>query len=163
MSNLFHNRLGVTLSSNDVAQIAASLEAIEQRLPFLVGLTAKELERARIIKRKNKVFVESTIAYAELSPEFMPAYIDVADLAQDFELHKQMWDIEGKLKLLLNAVTDTRILSGSEAFRKSLLYYKSTKSAAASGAPGAQDIADSLSEFFKRGPYSKVEEEEAAE
>ena len=52
---------------------------------------------------------------------------------------------------LYERIVHTRMLAGSEAYYGSLLFYHSSKSAAANGVPGSQLIAKRLAERFPGG------------
>ena len=148
MSNLTNNRVNVTLNETEVSQIKKSLSNVRGKLPFLVGLTPKERMKIPKINVSNKVFVEDVLNAAIANENMLSAYIDIEGLKNDLVLFSQLDELNLILSQLQEAVNDTRMLAGNEAYVVSLACYRHFETAAASGISGADSVFDSLRERF---------------
>ena len=104
-----------------------------------------------MIRRSNKLFVDEAVRLMEDNRDFLPGYFDPVELEKDLNLHNGLQKIEERVGQLYERIVHTRMLAGSEAYYGSLLFYHSSKSAAANGVPGSQLIAKRLSERFPGG------------
>ena len=93
--------------------------------------------------------------------DLLPSYFNADELAQDLAFHDDLLHFERRIRQLYFKVVHTRMLAGSEAYCGSLLFYHSSKAAAANGVPGSQLIAKRLAERFPGGstPSSKLAED----
>ncbi len=150
MTNLFNNRLSVTLTDSDLQSALALIQQLDSNLPFLIGLTDQERMVLPKINRSNKLFVDDALQAMRSNAFLMPMYIDQTELEKDLVLFEQLSEIEQLLTRLLTKVSHTRTLAGSEAFAASLMFYRMAKAAAQSGLPGAEAVADRLGRRFVR-------------
>lgn len=150
MTNLFNNRLSVTLTDADLQSALALIQQLDSNLPFLIGLTDQERMVLPKINRSNKLFVDDALQAMRSNAFLMPMYIDQTELEKDLVLFEQLSEIEQLLTRLLTKVSHTRTLAGSEAFSASLMFYRMAKAAAQSGLPGAEAVADRLGRRFVR-------------
>ena len=81
----------------------------------------------------------------------MPAFIDVPETRTDFEAVKAIRYFFTKLQRLTEALDDSMLLAGSEAYISTLSVYKVLKNAAAMGQPGAEEAVSELAARFPKG------------
>ncbi len=148
MANLQNNRISQTLDQATIDSVRASIEAIETALPFLIGLTLTERSTLPKISQNNKLFVADALQAAQDNNHLLPAYIDVSEMAKDFTLYNQLDEIHLRLEQVLEKISDTRMLAGSESFTTALAFYRMVQFAAQSGLPGADTLNDMLKVRF---------------
>jgi len=162
MSNLFHNRLSVTISDGDMQALRSSIYDMESLLPFTVGLTETERKNLPKINRENKLFVDDAVVALRENGHLAPAYVDAGEIEKDITLFEQLSELEQLLLRVLNRLSHTRTLAGSEAYQGCLSFYRGVKDAAALGFPGAESVADRLGRRFKlrrnTGPVTQAED-----
>jgi|JI10StandDraft_1071094.scaffolds.fasta_scaffold882958_1 hypothetical protein len=153
MANLSNNRVSATLSQSDMHIILSSIKAISDKLPFLTGLTPEERQAMPKISWDNKQFVDDCMGFVKTRPEYLPSYLFQTELEKDYELFRQMTEINDHLSVLFQQMSDTQLIAGSENYSACLGYYRSVKQAATDGISGSQAIYDGLRRRFEaQGP-----------
>src|SRR5690606_26480282 len=147
MSNIHHNRVKTTISPEDMDEIRAAFQTLNDKLPFLVGISPTERRALPKMRMQNKVFTEDAIRAMKASPELLPGYISLEDLQMDMTLLIQLNQILGMSRSLVEKLLDTQILVGSEAYSTALLVYDIYKTSYKAGLPGA---AAAYEEFYER-------------
>jgi hypothetical protein len=138
MSN--DNRISAVLSDEDVAAVQGALATIRGALPFLVTLSGQERRELPKMGTKSIGFDEKCTTYMANPAEFVPWYVDPAEVAKDRALRAQLLRFAIELETLSGSVDDTVRLVSSEVWMADLAYYQSVREAAHRGRDGAQDI-----------------------
>lgn len=149
MANLQNNRISTELDQATIDSVRGSIEAIETALPFLLGLTIAERSTLPKISQSNKLFVADALQAAQDNSHLLPAYIDVSEMAKDFNLYNQLDELMLRLSQLLEKMSDTQMLAGSESYTTALAFYRMVQFAAQAGLPGADTINDMLKVRFE--------------
>ena len=148
MENLTKNRLDFTLSQKKKKKINNSIEALNSRLDFLIGLSVAARITLHANKEKNKDITEDAINAATSNETLLPGYVSVVAMKNDLDLFNQLEPIKIKLNQILEKINDTQLLAGSEAYTSALTVYKLFGSAADAGIPGTDTIYDLLKQRF---------------
>lgn len=82
------------------------------------------------------------------NPEFLPAFIDAAEVDKDRALRPQLMQIEAVLQALFEGVTDTLTIVSSEILGADSAYYNVVRDAAKRGVPSAKPIYEDLAQRF---------------
>lgn len=153
-----YQNISADLSTADLNEIKAALATIQQKLPFLVNLTAEERRRLYKMGDKSLAFVSNSLTAAQNNPDVLPASFDTAELARDYQLATVLSELRLNLRQMTEQVDDTLLAVGSEAMTSSLSVYDYVK-AAAKRQPGLKAVAAQLGERFKsmRQKAEKVE------
>jgi len=150
-----NNKVSAEVTEAMMAEFKKDMEAIKAKYPWLISLTDEERNSGLRIGDKTYTFVSKVVEYVDSHPEYLPSYINVAELKKDFKLWNDLYTMLRLNTLLSNAITDTAIQAGNEAMEAALSYYSSVKEAAKRGAPGAQTIYDELRARFAGRPVKK--------
>lgn len=142
-----YQNISAQLSEQDLTEIHTAIATIEQRLPFLVNLTAKERRHLFKMGDKSLAFVSNSVATAQQNANILPPSFDLVEFSQDFDLTQHLNEILMELKQLTEQVDDTLMAVGSEAMQSSLAVYDYVKTAA-KHQPGLKTAADQLGERF---------------
>ncbi|WP_075603161.1 hypothetical protein [Saccharicrinis aurantiacus] len=143
------NLIQLEITAEEQTQISEAFATIETLLlPKLKTLTVDE--RKELLKMGDKSFAFTTKAldYTKQQPEFAPAFMDVNDFKIDLEAVNSLRPIQNKIAKIANAVDDSLMISGSEAYSAALMYYNNVKMGAKSNIPGAKGIYDDLKARF---------------
>jgi hypothetical protein len=81
--------------------------------------------------------------------------MDPTALTVDMEAVLALSPLAHALESLAEGASDTRMLSGTEAYTAALSYYQSVRTAAKRGIPGAEAIYRDLAERFPGAPRKK--------
>lgn len=157
MANLTNNRLDITVTPAQIAAFKASMQDMENNLPFLIGLTIDERTTLPAINVDNKVFTEDAINAGVNNAAMLPGYISVSSMQNDFTFFNQLEEFVGMVKQFLEKLEDTKLLAGSEAYSSALMLYKLFGAAADAGIPGADAIVAQLRERFTSKGNSPIE------
>lgn len=150
MANLTNNRISITLTAEAEQQVRTGLTMIQEAMPFLVGLTPSERVNLPKINVNNKVFTEDALNVAANNASLLPPFVKVDEMRNDLVLFEKLDELIVVLKQLLEKLTDTQMLAGSEAYASALAVYKIAGAAADSGIEGAKAVYEQLRERFTR-------------
>jgi hypothetical protein len=140
--------INVTLSEQDLQEIKQAITKIQQKLPFLVTLSATERRRLFKMGDKRLAFVQTSLNAAQSNPNILPASFDLSGFANDYQLATTLTEVEMLLSQLTEQVDDTLLAVGSEAMSSSLTVYDYVKTAAKK-TPGLKGIAEQMGNLFR--------------
>lgn len=150
MSN--DNRVSAVLPTEDVTEVLALIAAIRTKLPFLLTLSPQERRELPKMGDKSIGFDDKCRTYMASNPEFIPGFLDMAEVNKDRELRIQMMRLFADLITLTDNVDDTLRVISSEAWMADLAYYQSVREAARRGRSAALTIYDDLRQRFPGAP-----------
>ena len=152
------NQISVEIPQAVIDNVIAKLQECKTDLaPYLQGLTAKERKDLFKMGDKTVATVQKTKSYVETNPEFIPAYMDKLEFMKDVNRVTQLEPIKDLASQLAVDVSDTVMLSGSEALMQALIYYGQVKEANSKGVAASRSIYDDLKMRFARGSYKPKE------
>ncbi len=145
------NNIHFTISAEEKAQIQEALKTIETVLiPKLKTLTVEERKGLLKMGDKTLAFTTKTLDYANSKPEYIPSFMDANEFKVDMEAISELRPIFNSVNLILEALDDSIMLSGSEAYTAALMYYNNVKLGANSNVSGAKSIYEDLKQRFPR-------------
>ena len=142
------NRLSAQLDATAIDAIQQSLATVRTHLPFLISLTTQERMELPKLGEKTVGFDEKCVSYMQTSPEFLPGFIDIAEVDKDRNLRAQLLRFAADLQALNQQVEDSLTVLGSEILMADLAYYQSAREAARRGRAGAQGVYEDLRTRF---------------
>ena len=142
------NRISIEMTTEKVEEIKALLAQVEEKLPFLISLTADERTQFPSLNRDNELFVVETMHAAEQHQAVLPAYINTDEMAKDLELFQQLSRVMLRLNHLHQKVQDTMQIAGAEAFGTALVVNNMFQIAAKMGVDGMDEVSTRLTEVF---------------
>jgi hypothetical protein len=140
--------IDAVISTTDMKEIMAAFEIVEEKLPFLIGLTPMERRQLTKIGRKSQTFVIQALDMAEQHSELMPRCLDVEEARRDMELFEALNPLLQKLSRLRELVEDTQMVVGSEAYAAARLAYSSAKTSGKG--MGLDEVVSDLSQQFRK-------------
>ena len=148
-----NNIVSVQLTPEEVGQAVQRLKEINDQLGNqLVALQPAQRMEMLTVSDRSMPFLEKVVAYVDSRPEFVPFFLSVEDLKIDFKAVSDLKLIAREAEQLCQALNDTILLSGSEAYTAALAYYRSVKGAAQANVPHAQAVYEDLRKRFERRP-----------
>lgn len=159
MANITSNRISQAISDAQKTTVIDSLKAVETELPWLIGLNVTERMTLPKISSANRDFVADAIDIILQNPDFFPAYFNTAELEKDFNLYNLLNEIIPVAERVVEKLSDTQMLAGSEAYVTALTAYRLLQSAAQDGIPGADALYDRLKSRFENQGGSGGSEE----
>lgn len=149
MPNEFHQ----DIPSKVLADVQQHLDAIKAALaPYLLSLTPDERRTMLRMADKTVAFVQKTADYAAHNPDFVPGFVDLAELSQDVAGINALAPLRQQFEQLATDADSTVMLAGGEAYANSLTIYNNIKFLAKNKQPGAQAAYDDLSQRFPGRP-----------
>lgn len=140
--------INATLSEADLQAIKQAIGTIQQKLPFLITLSAEERKRLYKMGDKRLAFVQNSLNAAQSNRNILPASFDLEGFTNDYRLASSLTELLMSLRQLTEQVDDTLLAVGSEAMSNSLTVYDYVKTAAKK-TPGLKAIAEQLGTLFK--------------
>ena len=150
-----YQNISATVADKDVQAIKDAVTTIQQKLPFLVSLTAAERKGIFKTGPNSLSFVENALQAAQNNPDILPKSFDAAEFESDVDLFSVLTEINTVVAQLSSQIDDTRLAVGGEAMNEAIDVYNYVK-AAAKKTPGLKPIADQLGERFQRASAAKT-------
>jgi hypothetical protein len=143
------NRIDAVLTAEDIEGILGAVDTIRQRMPFLVDLSPAERHQLPKMGDKTRAFVSKALEIAIQTPDLLSAEL-LAQLRRDVELTVALQPVLVAIIRLAEVVSDSSLLTGSEAFSGALTVYELVKR---TGQGEALDVlADELGRRFVKTP-----------
>lgn len=134
-----------------LAQAQANIDAtITLLLPYLLSLTPAERHGLAKMGEKTLSFVSKAYEFADHNAQFRPSYLDMSAFQVDVTDATGLYTLANSAKQLLEAIDDTSMLAGSEAYQSALVYYNAVKQAAKQDVLGAKAIYEDLRARFHK-------------
>jgi hypothetical protein len=144
------NRISVTITDQQVADIVTHIAALETALPFLLNREPDDI--SVLLGEKSVGFDEKCGAYMNSNPDYIPSYIDTQEVNKDRAARAQFLKFLPRLRLLVDKANDTFDIIGNELMLADLAYYSNTGDAAKRGRSDAQTIHDDLATRYPGRP-----------
>lgn len=158
------NRSFALIPQKVIDDITTHLQNIHDLLqPYAVPLTDDERKTMGKMGDKTVAFVQKIGGYMQSNPNFIPSYLDHDEVSIDIKNALNLEPLEKLAEQVLNSISDTSMVSGSEAFRGALMYYNNVRQANKDGAPHARQIYDDLAQRFPGRNKKKSQPATAAE
>ena len=143
------NRSNVVIPQTVIDEVTTKLNEIKTALaPYVVNLTAEERKDLFKMSDKSQAFVTKVAEYTNTNPEFIPPFMSKPNLQLDLDNAMKLEPILQVAHQVCDNVSDTKMVSGSEAFLEALTYYNSVKQADKNGVANARSIYEELSKRF---------------
>ena len=137
------NNISTTLAPADLDTILKDVNAIEQKLAFLVSVTAKD-KRARQLMGPGSIgFVQFGLNTAKNNQEILARNFSVEEYEKDVILVSQLQQLHGKVAPLAQKIKDTLVVLGQELMEQTNEVYNVVKREARSNGKLKQ-IADEM-------------------
>ena len=148
--------IAVNIPEADLVEIKAAINTLQRKLmPHLQTLTAQERIELPKMGDKTVAFVQKAMEYGLQNKDLVPAFLDLTALATDIKAVQSLRELSQGLSPITDALNDSMILSGSEAYQGALVFYSNVKNAAKVKSPNASSIYTDLSSRFPGAPTKK--------
>jgi hypothetical protein len=146
------NRHKDAIPEETLKQVYAQIEAAKTALaPYMLALTPQERHAMLKMGDKSLAFVEKAHDYAHDNPALTPSYLDINEFDKDFSDAHGLWRLLTAIRQLEEAVSDTIMTAGSEAYHAALAVYHNAQAAARQDVPGAKAVYETLRVHFPGG------------
>ena len=136
------------MNKKEVERVIEKVREIGWCLPVLIQLGAEERRSGVRLGDKSVAFVEKALQIAKERSDIMPSYIDVEEMERDLELYRNLGLLLREVASLYEAIEDTRMAAGGDAYSTALLVYGVLKQASQSGVPGTDVLVEELAMRF---------------
>ncbi|PKL24015.1 MAG: hypothetical protein CVV47_12185 [Spirochaetae bacterium HGW-Spirochaetae-3] len=150
------NLINLKISDDDVAIIHDAIETLRATLmPHLKTLNIKERNKMLKLGDKSVAFVQKSFEYGEQYKNLVPSFLAMEAFGTDIKATDTLQLMIRALAPICEALEDSLMLTGSEAYEGALMFYQNVKGAARAKDPNAKMIFDDLSDQFKKAPRRK--------
>lgn len=147
------NRISLTLDEGELAVVNQAIGTLREKLlPKLTILSAADRHEMPKMGDKTVAFVDKAHDFAAENPSLVPPFLDMNEFTVDRASVEKLRALSIQLNEVSDAVNDSMMLSGSEAYQAALMFYNSSKNAARSGVQNAENVYKELSERFPGRP-----------
>jgi hypothetical protein len=153
------NLISIVIPPEVITAVTEAINVIVTQLkPYLIALKPEERKKLPKMGDKTMPFVSKVIEYTGTNPEFIPAFLDIAELKNDFNAVSVLNQMFRPLSEVVDNLNDTILTLGSDSYKGSLKYYDSVKMSAKNDVPNAKTVFEDLRKRFE-AQGKKAEEE----
>lgn len=143
------NIISIEITPEDKMTIETALTTLQTVFPkYVIALTPTQKKEILKMSDKTIAFVEKVSDYKTSNPEFVPAYMDVAEFDKDLKAVRELREFQRVMEQQNSSLVDTIMLCGSEAYKAALAYYNSVKQGAKMNVTAAASIYSDLKKRF---------------
>jgi hypothetical protein len=143
------NLASIKIAEADLTEINACITTLHAKLlPYLKTLSPEDRMELPKMGDKTVSFVQKTLEYCRQNPDLVPPFLDVNELAVDIRACVTIRSLYEPLLQITDSLSDTMLLSGSEAYSAALMFYSVVKNAMKSKIQKAETIYSDLSNRF---------------
>lgn len=144
-----NNIISLNLTTEEDEAIKQAISTLNTTLlPKLITLTKEERIELPKMGDKTLAFTTKANEYTAQNEALVPPYFSVEEFTTDLNATTQLRGYAQQLAPLMEALDDSTMAAGSEAYQAALLFYSIIKTAAENNVPGAKVIANELSQRF---------------
>jgi hypothetical protein len=130
--------------------LVTKLTEVKALLTFLINLTPEERQALPKMGESKQPFVTKALQYAQSFPQIAPPFISLPELTKDRSLALTLRQFIQLVQPWVQAIEDTEMAVGSEAYVAALAIYNSAGQAAKANVPGAAAIYADLKSHFEQ-------------
>jgi hypothetical protein len=143
------NQIAVAIPAAELQNINTLITQLKTALaPYSIALSAEDRRNIPKMGDKTVAFVDKVKDYAQSHPQLVPTFMNVPDLNVDIAAVQQLNPLVNAIEQILAGVDNSRLLSGSEAYAASTIFYQSVKQAAKNKVADAELIFEDLKKRF---------------
>ena len=144
------NRISLSIADSEKDKIMQAVNALAVLLqPLLIALDADGRRSLAKMSDASIPFIQKVAQYVESNPEFVPAFVDVAEFKKDLQTFLDMREVLRPILQLVGNLEDTAILSGADAYDVGRAYYKTVQQGVKMNVPNANAIYEDLKSRFE--------------
>ncbi len=143
------NKISAVVTNEDHQLIMTSIQAVREKLPFLVDLSPEDRQKVLKLSDKSVGFVNQAAELATQNPDFLPRSFDIDEMKKDVDVYHQLQAYHQALTQVLELVDDTLMQVGSEAYSSALAVYHYAKTSRVP-VEGLDNAVDELGKLFAR-------------
>ena len=115
------NEIAVKIPEEDLAEIRGAIKVLQKKLaPHLASLSPQDRLELPKMGEKTYTFVQKAYEYGMKNKELAPPYLDFSAMETDVKAVGLLRDLSQLVNPLHEALNDSLILSGSEAYQAAL-------------------------------------------
>jgi len=152
------NNISVVLDDATLTEVKAAIGVLRTKLvPALKTLSDQDRRELPKLGDKTTEFVRKAYDYTSIHPDLVPGYLDRAAFKTDLDALGLLQSLERELAPVNNAVADSGLLAGSEAYQAALLFYNNVKVAKKVNLGSAATVYEDLSTRFPGAPTKRTQ------
>jgi len=143
------NTINVVLDDTSLAEVRQAIGVLKAKLlPVLKSLSVQDRKELPKLGDRSMVFVQKAYEYTGIHPDLVPGYLDRQAFRVDLECLQQLQSLDRELAPVVDALADSIVLAGSEAYQAALLFYGNLKGAKKVNVGASASVYDDLAARF---------------
>ena len=143
------NLISMEIPQQDLKAINEAVSTLRSKLlPHLKTLKPEDRIALPKMGDKTVAFVIKALEHCSANPELAPPFLNLQEFKEDFSSVEVLRSIYAPLVQITDSLSDSILLSGSDALSAALMFYNSVHYAHKSNVPKAGTIYKDLSERF---------------
>jgi len=145
-----YQNISAEITQANFDAFVTKLNEAKALFPFLINLTPEERQALPKMGNDKQPFVTKALSYAQADARIAPPFVSLAELQKDRGLALKLIEVIQQVKPWLQALEDTQMAVGSEAYVTALAIYNSAGQAAKHNVTGASAIYEDLKSYFEQ-------------
>jgi len=152
------NNISVVLDDATWTEVKAAIGVLRTKLvPALKTLSDQDRRELPKLGDKTTEFVRKAFEYTGIHPDLVPNFVDRAAFKTDLDALIALQNLERELAPVNDALADSSLMAGSEAYQAALLFYNNVKIAKKANLGSSATVYDDLSSRFPGAPAKRTQ------
>lgn len=147
-----YNNISAELSDADKQLVLDAIVVIKTKMPFLVGLDAKERKRLRKLGAKKEGYAKEVKDTLVANPKIIPDSFGWVEYKKDVDLVTGVDEVYYAILPVFTGIVDTKMALGTEVIGKTDEGYALIKAAARKGGSNLRAALDRIKAILKHKP-----------
>ncbi len=142
------NLVSLKIDQPTVDKILQKIAECRDLLPGLITLSPEQRQACPKMGDASRPLVEKVRDFSVTNPKLVPPYMDLDEFKIDVSDEAYLHVLESAVEQLYDAISDTRMVVGSEAYMSALMFYNAAKDASRHNVQGAKAVVEDLKKRF---------------
>ncbi len=145
---MIDNKISATIDPVVLEKIIQHLDDAYSLIPALTSLSVQQRKESFKMGDGSVAFANDAHKEAKGNSSLKPPFVDLDEMGKDLSYDAALKEIEVKLDLFTERISDTRMVVGSEAMNAALAIYNYVKQCTVQNMPGSKTAYENMKKRF---------------
>lgn len=145
---MIENKISATIDPVVLGKIIQHLDDAYGLIPSLTSLSVQQRKESFKMGDGSRAFASDSHKEAKGNSTLKPPFVEMDEMEKDLNYDAALMEIEVKVDLLAERISDTRMVVGSEAMNAALAIYNYIKQCTVQNIPGSKTAYENLKKRF---------------
>ena len=145
---MIENKISASIDAVVLAKIIQNLDDAYSLIPALTSLSLQQRKESFKMGDGSVAFANDSYKEAKGNSSLKPPFVELDEMEKDLNYDAALKEIEVKVDLFAERISDTRMVVGSEAMNAALAIYNYVKQCTVQNMPGSKTAYENMKKRF---------------